>query len=274
MEILDPLQRDIRDELRQLRRSLTPFDEADVSACVALVTYLGMGSAAQAFSTLLAIGQKHGKESEGDIRAFFETSGHGMDGDTLDGRLANYAQAHSVDPRTGLRRSDRGIDRLGALIRDGLPFERPWGNVIITQSGVLVEGQIRINVERGTTVSRPRVWTNGVELENLSFSFREAAYSERMLSATELIPPSDLDADVEGDAALFALRIVWNMPVWPQWYVGAQLADPRLMSVLSTNRNFETDIAVNWAYPSDDPRRGGAPFAEHLVLGTADGQVW
>jgi hypothetical protein len=264
VEILDPLQRDIRDELRQLRRSPTPFDEADVSACVALVTYLGMGSAAQSFSTLLTIGQKYGKAIEGDVRAFFETSGHGMAGDTLESRLANYAQAHSVDPRTGLRRSDRGIDRLGALIRDGLPFERPWGNVIVTQSGALVEGQIRINVERGTSVSRPRVWTNGVELENLSFAFREAAYSERMLSATELIPPTDLDADVRGDAALFALRIVWNMPVWPQWYVGAQLADPRLMAVLSTNRNFETDVAVNWAYPADDPRRGGASFAEHL----------
>ena len=263
MEILDPLQRDIRDELRQLRRSPTPFGEAEVSTCVTLVTHLGMGSATQAFSTLLAIGQKYGKEVEGDVRAFFETSGYEMAGDTLDSRLANYAQAHSVDPRTGLRRSNRGIDRLGALIRDGLPFERPWGNVIVTQSGSLVEGQIRINVERGATVSRPRVWVNDLEIESLSFSFREAAYSEKMLSATELIPPTDLDADVRGDAALFALRIVWNMPVWPQWYVGAQLADPRLMAVLSTNRNFETDVAINWAYPADDPRRSGAPFAEH-----------
>jgi hypothetical protein len=266
VEILDPLNRDIREELRQLRRSSTSFDEASVSTCVALVTCLGMGSAAQAFSSLLAICQKYGKEVEGDVRAFFEISGHGITGDTLDRRLANYAQAHSVDPRTGLRRSNRGIDRLAALIRDGLPFERPWGNVIVTQSGALVEGQIRINVELGMTVSRPRVWTNGAEVENLSFSFREAAYSERMLSATELIPPTDLDADVRGDAALFALRIVWNMPVWPQWYVGAQLADPRLMSVLSTNRNFETDIAVNWAYPSDDPRRGSAPFAKSPIL--------
>jgi hypothetical protein len=256
VEILDPMVHELRDELRQLRRQMTPFQQVDLADCPTLTMALGSGSSEQAFTALFALREKFGSSDDSDVNAFFETSGHLAIGETLEARLVSYSSAHSVDPRTGLRRSDRGADRLARLIRDGIPFERPWGNVIVVQSGPEVEGLIRLNVERGASTSVPRVWIGGEELLGLKFELRTAGFSNQMLSATEPIPKTAIHADPESDETLLDLRIVWNMPVWPQWYVGAQLADSRLLAVLSTNRNFETTVSLSWAYARGDLRRG------------------
>ena len=51
----------------------------------------------------------------------------GLDGDTLNERLDSYAAIHFVDPRTALRRSDRGADKLATIFRDEILFIH-WAN--------------------------------------------------------------------------------------------------------------------------------------------------
>lgn len=59
-----------------------------------------MGSVEQLQGTLRETFKRYSTEPEGDIRAFLESSGIGLEGNSLNQRLDAYAAVHHVDRRT------------------------------------------------------------------------------------------------------------------------------------------------------------------------------
>ncbi|MFM9877412.1 MAG: hypothetical protein ACKVOG_06130, partial [Rhodoglobus sp.] len=120
----DALRLQLLDELRDLRRGEGAFAPDRLADCEALIRVVGMGSVEQLEGTLMETFKRYSAEPDGDIRAFLETSGIGLDGKSLNQRLDAYAALHHVDRRTGLRRSDRGAAKLATLFRDEELFFR------------------------------------------------------------------------------------------------------------------------------------------------------
>ena len=50
------------------------------------------------------------------------------------------------------------------------------------------------------------------------------------------------------------------MPVWPQWVLGAQLADNRLVVKLQTQRNFMTEATITWGAAAEEMPVADEPF--------------
>jgi hypothetical protein len=233
----------LRDELRQLRRGDGNLSADRIAVSEELVNVIGMGSAEQAYATLVDMLKRYAVEPEGDIRAYLETCGVGLDGSTLNERLVAYAAVHFVDPRTALRRSDRGADKLATIFRDEILFNRPWGSIILRQSGNYVNTIVALHIDPLAEYKPPVVWINDQELEGLAFDFKDTGAPSGYLRALEHIDRNELQRDKQW---LFKVDVNWRMPVWPQWVLGAQAADNRLVMKLQTQRNFMTEATVTW----------------------------
>ncbi|PPG90706.1 hypothetical protein C5C00_01650 [Rathayibacter rathayi] len=254
----DPLRLQLRTELRELRKGQGAFAPDRVAVCEALVRVVGMGSAEQAHATLFEMFKRYSVEPDGDIRAYLETSGVGLLGASLNKRLEAYALAHHVEERTGLRRSDRGADKLATLFRDEALFFRPWANLTLYQFGPRVLASIALHIVPESEYRPPAVWVNDELQAEVEFDFSAPAGGAGYLRALQHIDQFRLNPD--GDW-MFKINIEWRMPVWPQWVLAAQLADPRLVAKIQTQRNFMTEATIVWgAWPGAETPRT-MPFA-------------
>lgn len=116
---------------------------------------MGRGSIERANGALIDAMVRHGADTESDIRAYFDTSGFQIAGDTLDQRLKAYADAHHVEQRTALRRSDRGAEKLSHILRDDLAIERPWGDISVHEVLGLVKIRVWVDVLHSAQWRRP-----------------------------------------------------------------------------------------------------------------------
>lgn len=246
----DPLRLQLLEELRDLRRGEGAFAPDRLAECEALIRVVGMGSVEQLQGTLLETFKRYSSEPDGDVRAYLETSGIGVEGSSLNQRLDAYAVLHHVDRRTGLRRSDRGAAKLASLFRDEELFFRPWGHVTLYQFGRRVLTTVALHIDPGSEYRPPVVWVNDVKLEHLVFNFETPDDRTGYVRALQHIDDFELQPDGEW---LFKIDIEWRMGVWPQWVLAAQLADPRLAAKVQTQRNYMTEATITWgAWPAGD----------------------
>lgn len=243
----DPLRADLLAELRTLRRGPGPFGQDRVAQLEMLIDFVGRGSVEQAYTTLLDVLDREGKDPESPIRAYFEAAGYGITGGNLDERLKIYSVTHNVDQRTGLRRSDRGAEQLSFILRDGFMYERPWANLIAVQSGPLVTLSVSVELPEHSKWRRPHVYINGRFQEDRQFELHDSETNPMLVSARELFRDLQLDTSVDDDTSLLEVRVVWVMPVWPSWQNGTHIVDPRLYAKLVNNRDHSAELSVNWA---------------------------
>lgn len=249
----DPLRRQLLSELRTLRKGEGAFSADRLAECEALVRVVGMGSVEQLQGTLLEMFKRYGVEPDGDIRAYLETSGLGLDGNSLNQRLAAYAENHHVDGRTGLRRSDRGAAKLATLFRDEELFFRPWGHLTLYQFGPRVLATIALHIDSASEYQPPAVWINDQLLDSLDFQFEAPSDRTGYVRALQHVDQFELRPDAEW---LFKIDVEWRTGVWPQWVLAAQLADPRLVAKIQTQRNYMTEATITWgAWPGGEMPR-------------------
>lgn len=238
----DPLRAQLLTELRALRRGSGLHAAADLVTHEALTRTVGMGSTEQAFTTLVEMLKHEGADPEGDVRAYLETCGLLSQGHTLEQRLRSYAADHFVDERTARRRSDRGAETLATILRDEELFYRPWGHLTIYQSGPLVFPAIALHMDPATEYQPPAVWVND-ELLELAFDFAAISEMTGYARAGWHLEPVVLRPKAKW---LFKIDVEWRIGVWPQWVLGAQLADNRLIAKIQTQRNFMTEATITW----------------------------
>lgn len=249
----DPLRRQLLAELRALRKGEGAFSADRLGECEALVRVVGMGSVEQLQGTLLEMFKRYGIEPEGDVRAYLETSGIGIDGNSLNQRLSAYADTHHVDARTGLRRSDRGASKLATLFRDEELFFRPWGHLTLYQFGRRVLVTIALHIDPASEYQPPAVWINDELLDDPDFQFDVPSDRTGYVRALQHIDRFELRPDAEW---LFKIDVEWRTGVWPQWVLAAQLADPRLVAKIQTQRNYMTEATITWgAWPGGETPR-------------------
>jgi hypothetical protein len=239
----DPLKQQLLKELRELRRGEGALSPERISQCEALVRVVGMGSVEQAHATLFEMFKRYGVEPDGDIRAYLETSGIGLDGGSLNLRLAAYAALHHVDERTGLRRSDRGALKLATLFRDEELFFRPWGHLTLYQFGANVLVSIALHMDPESEYRAPAVWINDELQDDLVWTFETPSTSTGYVRALNHIDSYTLQPEAKW---LFKVDVEWRMGVWPTWVLASQLADNRLVAKIQTQRNFMTEATITW----------------------------
>ena len=249
----DALRLQLLGELRDLRRGEGAFASDRLAECEALIRVVGMGSVEQLQGTLMETFKRYSIEPDGDVRAFLESSGIGLEGNSLNQRLDAYAALHHVDRRTGLRRSDRGAEKLATLFRDEELFFRPWATLTMYQFGKHVLTSILLSVDPASEYRSPAVWVNDVLLEDLKFEFGEPNPRTGYVSAVQHIDSFELQQDAQW---LYKIDVEWRLGVWPQWVLAAQLADPRLVSKIQTQRNYMTEATITWGeWPGGDMPR-------------------
>lgn len=267
----DPLRHQLLKELRELRRGEGALVPERIATCEALVRVVGMGSVEQAHTTLYEMFKRYAVEPEGDIRAYLETSGVGLDGASLNQRLDAYAVAHHVDQRTGLRRSDRGANKLATLFRDEDLFFRPWGHLTMYQFGQSVLCTITLNFDPESEYRPPAVWVNDELQADLVFEFGGPDTDTGYVQAVQHIDGFKLQRDAKW---LFKIDVEWRMGVWPQWVLATQLADNRLAAKIQAQRNYMTEATIIWgawlagAMPVEDefrsfPMRSATPSVDN-----------
>lgn len=238
----DPLKQQLLRELRELRRGEGALSPERLSQCEALIRVVGMGSVEQAHATLFEMFKRYAVEPEGDVRAYLETSGIGLEGTSLNLRLDAYAAEHHVDQRTGLRRSDRGANKLATLFRDEELFYRPWGHLNLYQVGDHVLVSIGLHMDPASEYRPPAVWIND-DLQELSWGFEPTPDVTGYVRAVNHIDNYLLQPEAKW---LFKVDLEWRMGVWPTWVLASQLADNRLMTKLQAQRNFMCEATITW----------------------------
>lgn len=237
----DPLRQDIETELRSLRTKPGALDVDGVADAEVLTDVVGRGSTERAFTTLMALLDTHGDDPDGDIRAYFETCGLGLAGHNLTERLKAYGARHFVDSRTGLRRSNRGAAQLSYILRDKLPYERPWGHIAVTENDGLVRVKVWVDVFHGSKWRRPVVYING-ELQKRKFVLHDSQ-NDLFATAEEVFENIPLGAQ-SATPALFSVTVNWAMPIWSAWKVGAALTSSGLYVVLTTERSPGAELQL------------------------------
>lgn len=189
----DVLRKELLEDLLFMRRGPATFDLAKIATAYALVDQVGRGSPEQALAALLEQRDAHASDPESDVIAYFETSGLGGVGKSLEQRLQDYALRHHVTDRTARRHSDSGADRLSNILRAGYLYERPWGTVLIAQRGQFVHSTVKVELPEHSQWRRPYVQINGKHLEGLEFELRNSTASHKlMVSARERLPVTAL----------------------------------------------------------------------------------
>jgi hypothetical protein len=241
----DNLRRELLDDLWLMRKGSAAFDLAKLSTAYALVDQVGRGSPDQAYAALLAQRDAFAADPESDVIAYFETSGLGGVGKSLELRLLDYAQRHHVNERTARRHSDSGAERLSNILRGGYLYERPWGMLTIIQRGQYIHSKITIELPEYSMWRRPYVEINEKHVEDLDFELRNSTASHAMMvRGSERLPLTAMGKNAEG--YLFTLRATWMMPVWPTWTVTSRLEDPRLYAFMSVSRGGDAEANVDW----------------------------
>lgn len=239
----DPLRREILAELRQLRRGPGAFGMERMATSETLTDVVGRGSVERAYGAMLDALVRHGADTESDIRAYFDTSGFQTPGDTLDARLKVYAEEHHVEQRTGLRRSDRGAEKLSYILRDTLTIERPWGKIVVSEMDGLVVAGVTIDVPRNAQWRRPHIYVNG-EFQERQFELHDSPRGEVFSTAKEEFFNVPIASPGVSDDDIFRIGVVWVMPVWPIWMAGTMLKTPGVGSTFEIERHSGASVTL------------------------------
>lgn len=242
----DPIRKQLLSELRRLRRAPDALSIVQVSSSPTLIEVVGNGSVEQAHTTLLDVLEQQQHLKESDIVTFFATCGLGAAGSTLEQRLDDCAQRMFVDPRTVLRRSNRGADKLSYILRDMSILYRPLGKINLLQKGNELACQVIIRFPAHSQYRCPDVYIDGAKLEGLRWSVFEDPGDPEWSTATETLTgiPLEVRRDSDPGHAVWSIQIYWLMPVWASWATAMELSDSRLTTVLSVTRNYRAELAL------------------------------
>lgn len=252
----DPIGELLLVDLRHLRRMPGDVELERIVQLETLVQFVGAGSVEQTYSALLELRRLHAPDAESDIGAYFFTAGLDVGKFTLDQRLSRYAEAHHVNPRTALRRSDRGALKLSAIIRDSLEFDRPWCRMIAIQNGPVCQFSLYVELDANADWRRPHVFINCKRDRDIEFPLRNVEGRERRLSCLVRLPDQHLDTSVGELGALAFVQVIWAMPIWPAWDVVAHMADNRLLVHLDVQRAGTAQVNVEWSTAGAAESRG------------------
>lgn len=241
---MDPVHDQLVRELRQVRKASGLPSIERLSGKLELIESLGLGNIERAFEVLTGYWNEYGADAESDIGAFFYTAGWRVGLETLDQRQNRYAFEFRCDPRTALRRSNRGMEKLAAIIRDRSENSRPWAALSMFQSGSQAQVVIDFNLAYESW-RPPEVQLNDEELTGLQFAVKPAEAPGRY-SSRIILPLFDLDLAVEFGEPMARLRVLWPMPIWPVWHVMAWTADPRILVRLRTFRQRAAEVSYEW----------------------------
>jgi hypothetical protein len=257
----DPLRLLMLEELRELRRGRGMMTPDRIAIAKNLIEDFGRGTVEQAYTALLDLLDRHGTDPEGDVRAYFDTAGFVYDDETLEQRLKAYAAEHFVDPRTALRRSDRGAERLSYVVRDSYVGDRPWGHFSFIQDGPAVLIRLEIALDSHSKFRRPYFSVNGGDdVDRTVFDLHETIQYPDRLSAVYRHPAVALRRDAGDGQPLLYANVHWQMPVWPTWMMTGQLSDSRLFSRMTVSRNNRIAMSINWN--NDSPEYQARPFTK------------
>jgi hypothetical protein len=243
----DPLRLELLRELRALRRSPQPLGLDQIAGSARLTEIAGNGSPEQAHTTLLDLHDQQSYLGESDILTFFATCGIGAAGDTLDARLADIAAKQFVDPRTVLRHSNIGADKLSAVVRDMSLLHRPLGRINLIQKGNAVTCQVLIRLPKHSKYRRPDVYIDGAteKLQDLEWTLVDDPRDTDWLTATETFrAPLRVTTKTDRYTPVWSIAVYWLMPVWASWATAMEVSDSRLSSVLSVTRNYRAELAL------------------------------
>lgn len=263
-ELRDPIRDELVAELRQFRRGDGEPAITRMSGLLYLVEALGDGIPERAFDELEVLYQQHGTNPLTNVGAFFYLAGRGIGLGTVDQRRTAYVASHfAADVSTPWRRSERGIKELAALIRDRDEHARPWAFVSIFQSGARYQPVLDFNM-RNESWQPPTVLLDNKPVE-VDFHVHPHPTMQGFLTRRFVLPESMLNLEVGFAERMAALRVGWNMPIWPVWSVLSWTADPRIAVHLRTFRERAVEVSLQW-WRETPPRA-----VEGLV---SDGAIW
>lgn len=242
----DPIRLELLTELRALRRGTGSFGIDRVALSEMLTEFVGRGSVEQAYTKLLDALRRDGGDAESDVRAYFQTAGYEVEGNNLDERLKAYAATHFVDERTGLRRSDRGAERLSFVLRDEFNYERPWANIFVVQDGAFAELSVSVHLPDHALWRRPIIYLNDELQDRREFELHDSDVVPGFVAGFERFPRHPLRLEAGEDDPLLEVRVYWVPDVWPTWQCGVQLTDPRLYVKLANNRDYSAELSIHW----------------------------
>lgn len=250
----DPILAQLRSELRLLRRGIYPFAEASLSKCPGLVAVAGLGSTRVAWRALSDLYETYADDVDGDVRAYFESAGYGLSGETLELRLLSYAEAHSVEQRTARRRSDRGIEQIIRLIYERGDNAHPEMAIAVVQSGATAYASVQFRLPRESGLQQPFVEVNGIHFDMDDLEFRPMAGDrlERFEAAVDVPPAKFLDPD-QNAGAYFRIRVRWLVPTWPVRGFSSFTSDPRVAGFSLIEGAFSSYSAVIPTYNPGHP---------------------
>jgi len=165
----DPLRKRLLAELRALRRSPGSLSVEQIAGSPTLVEVAGNGSVEQAYTTMLDVLDQQTFLKESDVVTYFATCGHGASGTTLEARLNDQAARFFIDPRTVLRRSNRGAEKLSYIFRDMSVFNRPLGKINLVQKENELACQIIIRFPKYSQYRKPDVYVDGKKHDGMAW---------------------------------------------------------------------------------------------------------
>lgn len=233
-------------ELRALRRGSGAY-ELQVADLPWLVDTLGHGVTERAGQALLRLREDHLVDPESPVGAFFWLADQGTAGAparSLEQRLSAYGETFACDPRTGLRRSDTGIELLAGMARDHSETDRPVGMFSLFQDGPNGTAVVDLWMTK-QSFREPEVLLNGEPWGRPEFVVHSHGYDwGGRLRHRMIIDDVPLDLDVEPYEACLTVRVTWAMPIWPVWQITGWIADNRFAVRLQTFRERAAEASI------------------------------
>lgn len=257
----DPLRKRLLAELRALRRSPGSLSVEQIAGSPTLVEVAGNGSVEQAYTTMLDVLDQQTFLKESDVVTYFATCGHGASGTTLEARLNDQAARFFIDPRTVLRRSNRGAEKLSYIFRDMSVFNRPLGKINLVQKENELACQIIIRFPKYSQYRKPDVYVDGKKHDGMAWVLVDDPEDASWFTAKETLFDLPLRIPVGADPryAVWSIAVYWVMPVWASWATAMEISDPRLTTVLSITRNYRAEVAFFFDPSRNEPQETASP---------------
>lgn len=263
IDLKDPTHDALVKELMTFRRGEGHPSAARLNGLYYLTDILGEGIPERALEELGRYRVERGHDPQSAIGAFFYLAGWDVGLDSVDQRRYRYITEYPCDPSTALRRANRGIRELAALIRDRDEHSRPWAFVSIFQSGDAFQPFLDFNLGYESW-KPPTVLIDGIE-QAIDFHVHKDAEAPNRFTRRIVLPESPLNLDVAFGQPMATLRVIWPMPLWPTWNLVSWTADPRILTRLRTFRQRAVEVSLEW-WRKEPPHQ-----VEGLV---SDGRIW
>lgn len=243
----DPLRQRLVAELRVLRRGQGAW-AVRVAPLVWLVDAAGLGLVERAVARLEQLRQELGTDPLSDVGAFFWLGDVGITEPevSLEQRLARYAEVFHCNERTALRRSDRGIAMLAAALRDEAE-RRPFALIWLFQSAGSATVVLDCVME-AQSVREPVVSVNGEAAQLPPFvGHREPGVDgQPQYRARAVLDGLPVQTAPGPYLPCLAVRVLWDMPVWPVWQLTGWVVDPHYLVRLQTFRQRAAEVSLVW----------------------------